>query len=214
MINIKILLKKLFYNTYTIVLILLLVAVYNLHELYKYTYQETYSISYRAERLTIELKENYYLETYRLHDYLRMEDDSIEPLINPQDNFTTNIDKDFINGTNTFVDEEVENSLTRIESQLVKNSENELKYSRKIFIKDHGTFNRIKNTNFQIVLGGGDYNFNEGTLTLEAGKCTLNITPNEGIEIDFQNDVNVLTLSNPGQKQVYEFDLNLNINCE
>lgn len=192
--------------------LLMLVSAFNL---YTYKYTEDFKLDYLSDRLTVLLNQDRYIEAYRLHDYTTNFNSTIPVHIAENSSKAEfSIQSDDPRGLNTKVTEKIDGVQAEIYSELTRVDSTNFKLNRQYKFSENTDFTKLDRVYMQIILGGGEFQYNSVNQTVNFQDCKLKLTTLSNIDISYNSSYKVLTLNQRilGQK-LLNFNIEFNINC-
>lgn len=210
-------LRDLFYNFKSTLAILacILLAITSGFNLYVSNYTEDFTIDYLSQRITVLLLEDRYLETYKLHDYVTDFNSFIPVFVaNQSSGVEYSVQSNDPRGINTKVTEKTDGVLAEVYSELTRQSPTQFKLNRQYKFVESTDFNRIEKVHMQLILGGGEFQFDQTSKTVFFEQCSLKLNTLTNVDLSYNSEYKVVTLSQRvfGQK-LLSFNIDFTLDC-
>lgn len=208
-------LKNVFYNQNFVLIVLVVIFLVNSLVVFRLHYVENYELAYRWERVTVKLTNDKFLELYRYHDFIQLNDGSSQLLLTGTVDTRPKVTNHQLFNIPESVVEETGDENTQIKTQFLRISPNDFILTRDYTFAQTDFAQTLDTLFFQIVIGGEGIQYSRIGNSIRYGKCEIVLHPEDGLWSTYKPAEKVLIFGKPvdGQQEL-NFTINFTINCD
>lgn len=208
-------LKKVFYNQNFVLVVLIIVFLVNSLVVFRLHYVENYELAYRWERVTVKLIDDKFLELYRYHDFIQLEDGTSRTLLTGTVDTLPKVTNHQLFNIPEKVVEATGDENAQIRTELTRISPNNFTLSRSYTFTQASLAQAIDTLYFQVVIGGDGIHYSRIGNSIRYGKCEVVMYPEEGLLSIYKATEKVLIFGKKvDDQQELNFAINFTIDCD
>ncbi len=168
-------------------------------------------LTYRDERITLDLPGQAYIEMYYLHDYIIDKNYAVETLFSKSDTQEVGLFEDELFAVVFGLDENISSQIYTMDTSVDLLGNDAIRIVRKHLLAETVGYQKL---GFQVIFGADNVSFTPENRSVTFGECSSKIlTNNTNTEFYLDGNALVITLPIEANKNSYETELIITYQC-